>query len=67
MHVLRTAVSRNQNHVLEDPLKLYIDPAHLADIEATHSCNERFNGDWDAHHQTLNRLLTESQDQRGSK
>lgn len=53
MHVLRTAVSRNQNHVLEDPLKLYIDPAHLADIEATHSCNERFNGDWDTHHQTL--------------
>jgi hypothetical protein len=64
MHVPRTAVSRNQNHVLEDPLKLYIDPAHLADIEATHSCNERFNGDWDTHHQTLIGL---SQYQRGSQ
>ena len=68
MHVLRTAVSRNQNHVLEDPLKLYIDPAHLADIEATHSCNERFNGDWDAHHQTLAGLgENQNQDQRGSQ
>jgi len=55
----------NQNHVLEDPLKLLFDPAHLADIEANHLCNEWFNGDWDAHQMLAG--LGENQNQRGSQ
>ncbi|MCH7583614.1 MAG: hypothetical protein IH941_00460 [Acidobacteria bacterium] len=46
-------------------MKLLFDPVHLADIEANHSCNERFNGDWDAHRMLAG--LGENQNQRGSQ
>ncbi len=46
-------------------MKLPFDPAHLADIEANHLCNEWFNGDWDAHQMLAG--LGENQNQRGSQ